>query len=316
MPNTRDHGGGLDDAILKYGGNRTNWLDLSTGINPIPYPIPKVPNHFWHSLPDSQAQSALLSAARKFWKVPNGANIIASSGVSQLIAMLPSLLPVNCVEIIGPTYNEHAAAFQSSGWTVGQTGSVRVIVHPNNPDGNQHVISKQDAKNTDLMIIDESFCDVTPDETLINLTDQNNVIVLKGLGKFWGLAGLRLGFAVAAPELIKKITDRIGPWAISGPAQFIGQAALTDNSWIFKTRSRLREDSLRLDNLMIEYGNKPLGGTDLFRLYEVKNATKTQNTLAKKFIWTRIFPYSRNWLRLGIPGTEAQWAQLINALEA
>ena len=251
MPNTRDHGGGLDDAILKYGGNRTNWLDLSTGINPIPYPIPKVPNHFWHSLPDSQAQSALLSAARKFWKVPNGANIIASSGVSQLIAMLPSLLPVNCVEIIGPTYNEHAAAFQSSGWTVGQTGSVRVIVHPNNPDGNQHVISKQDAKNTDLMIIDESFCDVTPDETLINLTDQNNVIVLKGLGKFWGLAGLRLGFAVAAPELIKKITDRVGPWAISGPAQFIGQAALTDNSWIIKTRSRLREDSLRLDNLMI-----------------------------------------------------------------
>lgn len=316
MPNTRDHGGGLDDAILKYGGNRTNWLDLSTGINPIPYPIPKVPNHFWHSLPDSQAQSALLSAARKFWKVPNGANIIASSGVSQLIAMLPSLLPVNCVEIIGPTYNEHAAAFQSSGWTVGQTGSVRVIVHPNNPDGNQHVISKQDAKNTDLMIIDESFCDVTPDETLINLTDQNNVIVLKGLGKFWGLAGLRLGFAVAAPELIKKITDRVGPWAISGPAQFIGQAALTDNSWIIKTRSRLRENSLRLDNLMIEYGNKPLGGTDLFRLYEVKNATKIQNTLAKKFIWTRIFPYSRNWLRLGIPGTEAQWAQLINALEA
>jgi len=316
MPNTRDHGGGLDDAILKYGGNRTNWLDLSTGINPIPYPIPKVPNHFWHSLPDSQAQSALLSAARKFWKVPNGANIIASSGVSQLIAMLPSLLPVNCVEIIGPTYNEHAAAFQSSGWTVGQTGSVRVIVHPNNPDGNQHVISKQDAKNTDLMIIDESFCDVTPDETLINLTDQNNVIVLKGLGKFWGLAGLRLGFAVAAPELIKKITDRVGPWAISGPAQFIGQAALTDNSWIIKTRSRLREDSLRLDNLMIEYGNKPLGGTDLFRLYEVKNATKTQNTLAKKFIWTRIFPYSTNWLRLGIPGTEAQWTQLINALEA
>ena len=316
MPNTRDHGGGLDDAILKYGGNRTNWLDLSTGINPIPYPIPKVPNHFWHSLPDSQAQSALLSAARKFWKVPNGANIIASSGVSQLIAMLPSLLPVNCVEIIDPTYNEHAAAFQSSGWTVGQTGSVRVIVHPNNPDGNQHVISKQDAKNTDLMIIDESFCDVTPDETLINLTDQNNVIVLKGLGKFWGLAGLRLGFAVAAPELIKKITDRVGPWAISGPAQFIGQAALTDNSWIIKTRSRLREDSLRLDNLMIEYGNKPLGGTDLFRLYEVKNATKIQNTLAKKFIWTRIFPYSRNWLRLGIPGTEAQWAQLINALEA
>ena len=316
MPNTRDHGGGLDDAILKYGGNRTNWLDLSTGINPIPYPIPKVPNHFWHSLPDSQAQSALLSAARKFWKVPNGANIIASSGVSQLIAMLPSLLPVNCVEIIGPTYNEHAAAFQSSGWTVGQTGSVRVIVHPNNPDGNQHVISKQDAKNTDLMIIDESFCDVTPDETLINLTDQNNVIVLKGLGKFWGLAGLRLGFAVAAPELIKKITDRVGPWAISGPAQFIGQAALTDNSWIIKTRSRLREDSLRLDNLMIEYGNKPLGGTDLFRLYEVKNATKIQNTLAKKFIWTRIFPYSRNWLRLGIPGTEAQWAKLLNALEA
>ena len=316
MPNTRDHGGGLDDAILKYGGRRINWLDLSTGINPIPYPIPKVPNHFWHSLPDRQAQSALLSAARKFWKVPNGADIIASSGVSQLIAVLPSLLPVNCVEIIGPTYNEHAAAFRSAGWTVGETGNVRVIVHPNNPDGNHHLISTQDVKDTDLIIIDESFCDVTPDATLINLTTQNNVIVLKGLGKFWGLAGLRLGFAVAAPELIKKITDRVGPWAISGPAQFIGQAALTDNSWIIKTRSHLRENSLRLDNLMMKYGNKPLGGTDLFRLYEVENATKAQNALAKNFIWTRIFPYSNNWLRLGIPGTEAQWAKLLNALEA
>lgn len=316
MSNQRDHGGGLDAAIQQFGGTRRDWLDLSTGINPIAYPIPEIPAHFWQSLPDSKAQSNVLNAARAFWQVPETANIIAASGVSQLIAMIPSLLPTGRVEIIAPTYNEHAAAFRADGWHVGDTGNVRVIVHPNNPDGRLHNVRDQDIENADLIIIDESFCDVTPDHSLIELATLPNVLVLKGLGKFWGLAGLRLGFAIGTPDLVNRITEKIGPWAISGPAQHIGHSALSDKDWANQTRARLSHDSARLDQLMISSGAGLVGGTDLFRLYDVGDASKIQNKLAKRFVWTRIFPYSNNWIRLGLPGTKAQWTQLSNALEA
>jgi cobalamin biosynthetic protein CobC len=316
MSNTRDHGGGLDAAVAQFGGTRDDWLDLSTGINAIPYPIPDIPDNFWHALPDSHAQNTLLNAARGFWNVPATANIIATSGVSQLIAMIPSLLPSNRVEIIGPTYNEHAAAFVADGWNVGETGNVRVVVHPNNPDGRLHQITTQETQDTDLTIIDESFCEVTPTETLIELAREPNVIILKGLGKFWGLAGLRLGFAIGAPELIRKLTDRIGPWAISGPAQFIGNAALRDQSWAKDTRKRLKADTARLDNLMAQHGAEIIGGTHLFRLYDTDNAVDFQHRLAKQFVWTRVFPYSSKWLRLGLPGTDAQWDHFSRALEA
>jgi cobalamin biosynthetic protein CobC len=315
MTQKRDHGGGLDAAIATYGGTRNEWLDLSTGINPIPYPLPKTPDHFWQTLPDSTAQSALLNAARELWGVPDTADIIATSGVSQLIAMIPHLLPAGHVEIIGPTYNEHAAAFRANGWNVGETGTVRTVVHPNNPDGRIHNITVADVQKTALTIIDESFCDVMPAQTLIALTKQPNVIVLKGLGKFWGLAGMRLGFAIASPELIQRITEFVGPWAISGPAQFIGQTALADTKWIGQTRQRLADDAKRLDDLMSGQGAKSLGGTDLFRLYDVANAQNSQQSLAQNRVWSRRFPYSKTWLRLGLPGTDAHWTQLNYALD-
>ena len=315
MSDVRDHGGGLDIAIKEYGNVRNNWIDLSTGINPDHYSIPKIPNYFWNTLPDSEAQNSMLKTARLFWNVPKNANIIASSGVSQLIAIMPNLLPAGKVEIISPTYNEHAAAFKSNGWKVGSNGNVRILVNPNNPNGKHHPITEEDSNNYDLIIIDESFCDVTPEKSLIHLTKQKNVIVLKGLGKFWGLAGLRLGFAIAAPELIESINKLIGPWAISGPAQFIGKAALSDINWISNTRLKLEVNSERLDQIMISHNIKPIGGTDLFRLFEVKDANRIQTKLAKSFIWTRIFPYSTNWLRLGIPKNDIEFERLSKALE-
>ena len=228
---------------------------------------------------------------------------------------MPNLLPANQVRIITPTYNEHAAAFRSNGWEVGDTGNVQVIVNPNNPDGIYHQITEEDAKDFELIIIDESFCDISPDKSLIHLAKKDNVIILKGLGKFWGLAGLRLGFAIAAPKLIESIINHVGPWAISGPAQFIGKAALSDSHWIDNTRIRLKKDSTRLDQLVSSKNIKAIGGTDLFRLYEVKNAHKIQDKLAQSFIWSRIFPYSENWLRLGIPGNQSEWIRLAKALE-
>jgi cobalamin biosynthetic protein CobC len=315
MTQSRDHGGGLDAAISQFGGTRPQWLDLSTGINPIPYPIPEIPSHYWQCLPDAAAQSTLLHTAREFWNVPKEANIIAASGVSQLIAMIPNLNTIGSVEIIGPTYNEHAAAFNAAGWQVGSIGDTRVVVHPNNPDGRIHKITTKDTAKTNLTIIDESFCDVTPHQTLISLASQPNVIILKGLGKFWGLAGMRLGFAIASPQLVQQMTDRIGPWAVSGPAQFIGATALSDQTWAIETRLRLARDAKRLDTLLAKHGHMPLGGTNLFRLFDTKDANSLQTHLAQKYIWSRAFPYSKSWLRLGLPGSQNEWDHLTHALE-
>lgn len=316
MTQKRDHGGGLDHAIKEYGGTRTDWLDLSTGINPISYPIPEIPNDFWHALPDTHAHDNLINAARNFWHVDDSVEILPSSGVSQLICMLPKLTSPSSVKIYKPTYNEHEAAFKNAGWNTAGDGGATVLVHPNNPDGRLFDPRDINLNESKLTIIDESFCDVTPENTLVDLAKNDGVIVLKGLGKFWGLAGLRLGFAIAKPETIEQLAQMIGPWAISGPAQFIGAKALQDFEWATKTRGRLANDATKLDELMMQSGHSVVGGTNLFRLYDVADANLLQFKMAKHMVWSRRFPYSKTWVRFGLPGTPLEWDKFINALEA
>lgn len=309
MKATRDHGGGLDAAAARWGGARADWLDLSTGINRITFPLPDFAPGDWNDLPDSAAQNALLQVARRFWRVPEGAAILAAPGASSLIAQIPRLAPVGRVDIPAPTYNEHAAAFRAHGWDVGaQDATARVLVNPNNPDG--RIWTAADL-GTGLNVIDESFCDVAPKATLVDLAMREGVVVLKSFGKFWGLAGLRLGFAIARPDTIARLADALGPWAVSGPALRVGIAALGDPGWARATRARLALDAARLDAMV---GAKLVGGTDLFRLYDVGDAAAWQAARAKTHVWSRIFPYSAAWVRLGLPGSEAEWTHLERAL--
>jgi cobalamin biosynthesis protein CobC len=305
-----DHGGGIDAAIARYGGARAGWLDLSTGINPVPYPVPDLPEDAWTALPDAGAFDAIYAAARAFWQVPDGAGILAAPGASALIARIPSLAPPGRVEITAPTYNEHAAAFQAAGWVPGDDGA-RIIVHPNNPDG--RIWNADDLGDHSLTVIDESFCDVMPGASLVHLATRPGVVVLKSFGKFWGLAGMRLGFAIAAPETIARLAAMLGPWAVSGPALVTGAAALRDPAWAETTRARLAEGAAKLDEIMMAAGAKGACGTDLFRLYEVDNAARWQERLARAHIWSRVFPYSETCLRLGLPGPGA-WDRLKAAL--
>ena len=304
----RDHGGGLDAAIRRYGGSRADWLDLSTGINPVPYPLPQFTAQDWTALPDHAAQHRLQAAARAFWQVPEDAAILAAPGASALIARIPALAAPGRVRIDPPTYNEHAASFAAHGWHVVENGQAqaRVLVHPNNPDGRLWQGADADAP---LTVIDESFCDICPDRSLIALADHPGRIVLKSFGKFWGLAGLRLGFAIGPHTLIARLADLTGPWAVSGPALRTGAVALEDTDWATATRIRLATDARRLDTLMTGRGAQVAGGTDLFRLYHVDNAGQWQARLAQAHIWSRIFPYSPHFLRLGLPPAEG-WARL------
>lgn len=306
-----DHGGGLDAAIAEYGGDRADWLDLSTGINPLSYPIPPIAAAAWQDLPDKSASDDLETAARTFWNIPTDAAVLAAPGASSLIARIPTLAPAATVHIHTPTYNEHAAAFAANGWQLTDQGpTAQVIVHPNNPDG--HLWSEADLTSK-FTIIDESFCDITPDQTLIRLATRPGTIILKSFGKFWGLAGLRLGFAIGDPKLIAKLKQSLGPWPVSGPAQTIATAALTDTDWATQTRTRLDADATRLDALTAAKGATLAGGTPLFRLYQTDNAKDWQHHLATHKIWSRTFPYSDTWLRLGLPHPD-RWSQLQTAL--
>lgn len=336
----RDHGGGLDAAIALHGGARADWLDLSTGINPVPYPIGDIDPQSWTALPDQLAQERLTTAARAFWQVPEEAEIIAAPGASALIALMPELvksgLPHDSrVHIKGPTYNEHAAAFTAHDFEVTQgPASVHVHVHPNNPDGTLYDGAHTGAA---LTIIDESFCDTDPQASHIARSGAPGTVILKSFGKFWGLAGLRLGFAIAHPKVIwpeteftfeiglirrqrqtqilrgVSLPDLLGPWPVAGPALEIGARALADHGWADATRKRLASDAEALDELMQARDAVPIGGTTLFRLYEVDNAAAWQARLAHGKIWSRIFPYNDRWLRLGLPAPD-RWDQLSAAL--
>ncbi len=311
MTITRDHGGDIDAAIARFGGTRGDWLDLSTGINPVPYPVGSIEPDAWNALPDRAAMDALETAARGFWNAPESAALIAAPGASALIARLPQARPASTVFIPTPTYNEHAAAFAAQGWTLSETNATaQVIVHPNNPNGRLWQASDISAPFT---IIDESFCDVTPDRSLIGLSTRPGTVILKSFGKFWGLAGLRLGFAIGDAAIIGNLTDSLGPWPVSGPALQIGTMALTDPTWASETRARLVADTARLDRMMTRRGAVLVGGTTLFRTYQVSDAAGWQTRLARHHIWTRVFPYSQSWLRLGLPHPD-RWDQLDSAL--
>jgi cobalamin biosynthetic protein CobC len=164
-----------------------------------------------------------------------------------------------------------------------------------------------------LTVLDESFCDVAPDKSHISHAGQKGTLILKSFGKFWGLAGLRLGFAIGDPALIDKLRETLGPWQISGPALETGIAALRDPDWAIATRARVRRDATHLDALMANAGARNLAGTGLFQLYHVNDAAAWQRRLAHHKILSRIFPYSPHWLRLGLPAPD-RWHQLENAL--
>lgn len=314
MPEKKlNHGGNLDHHISLYGGLKSNWIDLSTGINQSSYPIPDIPKSIWEKLPDKSQVEEFERSARKFWKVPNNAEIICASGTSMIISALPGIFEKGNVDIHEPSYNEYEAAFTRNGWNIGNRDlNARILINPNNPDGKiWH--SDKILNNGKLTIIDESFCDLTPRNSLITHSNTPGVIILKSFGKFWGLAGLRFGCAIGLPETLKDLKDMLGPWPASGPALLIANNALANDSWAENTIKRLDNDMRSLDSILTQNGLKVIGGTSLFRLIFAPNASKLKNDLCKNKILTRTFSYSKHYLRIGIPSRDAHWKRVDDA---
>lgn len=316
----RDHGGNIAEATARFGGRAADWLDLSTGINPVPYPVADIPAEAWTRLPEPAAFSAAEAAARAAYRVPAAAAVVAGAGASALIQALPRLLPAGTVAIPGPTYNEHAAAFRAAGWRVverpGPGTSAAVIVNPNNPDGRRWEPGEIAlmAEALSLLVVDESFMDPTPALSAVPQAGRGALLVLRSFGKFYGLAGARLGFAVTAPDKARQLTALLGPWAVSGPALALGARALADRDWADATRARLADDCARLVALGTAAGWQVVGEAGLFATFETDDAAEAQARLAHAQIWSRTFPWSERWLRLGLPGDAAGWRRLEQAL--
>lgn len=321
QPKPRDHGGNLAEAVFRHGGDAADWLDLSTGINPVAYAVPRMAAEAWTRLPEAGALAGLTHAAARAYEVAPEAKVVAAPGASALIRLMPRLATPARVAIPGPTYNEHAAAFAAAGWEVtdrpGPGVTAAVIVNPNNPDGRlwtrAELLVMADAM--DLLVVDESFMDPDPAESVAPDAGAEGLVVLRSFGKFYGLAGLRLGFAITGPVTAARIADALGPWAVSGPAITVGCAALSDMDWTERTRARLAADAARLRTAAARAGWQPVGGTALFQTFETGDARAAQQALARHRIWTRIFPYAPGWIRLGLPAP-ADWPRVEAALAA
>jgi cobalamin biosynthetic protein CobC len=322
------HGGNLGAARRLFPDAPEPWIDLSTGINPIPYPIGEIPADAWTRLPQAGDLAALEDAAHAAYGAGPAANIVAAPGTQAIIQWLPRICPAPRVGILGHTYGEHAECWRAAGAKVVEAHSlsdfadcdVGVVVNPNNPDGK--LIAPEElvltaravAARSGLLVVDEAFMDVMPAGSSMVPALPAGAVVLRSFGKAYGLAGLRLGFAVAIGGVAEKLRTAMGPWAVSGPALAVGRRALADRDWLAAATARLVEESRRLDHLLTEAGFTLVGGTPLFRLAEREDAAMWFRKLGLAGILTRPFPGRPSVLRFGIPSDNSGWARLGTAL--
>ena len=306
------------------------WLDLSTGVNPWSWPIPvHLPADIWQRLPSRADEEALIAAAREAYAIPAGAGIVAAAGTQSLIQWLPQLASDGPVAIVEPTYNEHAPAWRMAGHDVIARADLDdlppvvrhvVVVNPNNPDG--RVISRAALTHIAALVkerggwlvVDEAFADVEPETSVIKLCADWPIVVLRSFGKFYGLAGLRLGFAVAPPEIERQIALALGPWACSGPALTIGAAALRDREWAHRARLAIQRQARKLDHVLAGAGFTIVGGTGLFRLARRADTSKVHASLSARHIWCRRFDWADDLLRFGLPRDDRDLERLAAAL--
>lgn len=325
------HGGALDEARRLYPCAPEPWIDLSTGVNTIPYPAPDIPAEAWARLPSASEDFELREIAAARYGAVDPVQITAAPGTQALIQILPRLVGQARVAILGPTYAEHGASWRREGHHVYEVetlakaldgATIIVAVNPNNPTG--RVIPAEElrwaARALDrrggLLVVDEAFMDVIePCQSVIPALPPSTV-VLRSFGKSYGLAGVRLGFAATERKIAERLRDLLGPWAVSGPAIFIGRAALADSAWLAEARLRLGGDAERLDAMLISAGCEVLGGTPLFRLAAHAFAQALADKLGENGILVRRFSEEQTWLRFGIPCGKAAWRRLQEALTA
>ena len=324
-----EHGGGLFAASRLFGGAPSDWLDLSTGVNPAPAALPAIPLHVWNRLPDDDLMTEACAAAARYFGLPPGETPLAAPGSQSVIQRL-GLLGQGKVAILRPTYAEYERSFVNSGNPVefapsldALAGDERfvVVVNPNNPDGRTYEPRQLETLATNLasrdgcLIVDEAFCDLTPELSMAPYASiKDGVVVIRSFGKFFGLAGLRLGFVIAQRSVLDRFREAFGPWAVSGPALAIAAAVYSDAELCSRIRSDIRELRVKLGETLNVCGLEIVGGTDLFVLVRRRDAHRLFESLCRRHILVRKFDYEPEWLRFGLPRNEAERRRLHSAL--
>jgi cobalamin biosynthesis protein CobC len=321
-----EHGGNLQQAAVKYNRPLADWLDLSTGINPQHYPIPALAAELFQRLP-STGDDGLLAAAQAYYGTQS---LIACAGSQAALQVLPTLRSRCRVAMPRTMYQEHAHAWQRAGHEVQffdqQPDSntlndvdVLLVCNPNNPTGHLYATDTLLAWNAQLsarggwLVVDEAFMDTTPQYSLASHPGKAGLWVLRSLGKFFGLAGLRVGFLLGEATALPQIESLLGPWTITGPSRYIARMALEDRDWQQQMREQLPAQSAQLSQLLSGVGLDPICCTDLFQYVQHPNARQLQQALAKEGVWTRHFQEPQA-LRFGLPPM-TDWSRLEQALK-
>lgn len=342
------HGGGITEAAARFGGRLEDWLDLSTGINPCPVAVPQVPERAWHRLPDRQTVDDARQAAARYYRT-NGVLPLPVPGTQSVIQLLPRLMQFQQtyeavlrpglhgsvkpsanrrVAIFGPTYGEYARVLSAAGFAVDRVEDVDgvgaehglvVIVNPNNPTGRAFApaellaIAARQKAHGGLLLVDEAFGDLQPELSVAgHVRSEGNLIVFRSFGKFFGLAGLRLGFVVATEPVLQSFADWLGPWAVSGPALTISKALMQGDTKAIA--AGILERHAGLGAALDGAGLTRIGGTGLFVLVEHARAALLQERLCEAHILTRKFDYAPTWLRIGLAPDAAGDRRLADAL--
>lgn len=320
-----EHGGKLRDAARQYG--RADWIDLSTGINPHGYPAPALAADAWHRLPEQDP--ALVAAACAYYGAPS---LLPVAGTQAAIQALPRLRAPSRVTVSHPSYAEHAHAWGQHGHalrlasydaleTTIDSSDVVVIVNPNNPTGATIAPECLLAWAARLgarggwLVVDEAFGDTDPALSVTSFAGQPGLIVLRSIGKFFGLAGLRLGFVGADAATLRSLADLLGPWAVSGPAQAVALQALGDTAWQQTSFERLHAAGGRMRALLAAHGIEA-AGSPLFHWWPEAQPEAFHTHMARHGIWCRLFREAGRGIRVGLPPGEAQWQRLEQALQA
>lgn len=324
-----DHGGSLGRARALFPHAPQPFVDLSTGINPHSYPFFELPATALSRLPEAARVRDLADVAASAYGAPSAANVVAAPGTQILLPRVASLVSPGKALVLGPTYAEHQRAAAIAGHAVTEIddfealagADLAIVVNPNNPDGRiverkkLLALAERLRARGGLLVVDEAFMDVGPlGESLDGDVEHGGIVVLRSFGKFFGLAGLRLGFALADALTVERLEAQFGPWAVAGPALEYGIRALADSGWQAEMRRRLARDAARLDALFGRFGVAVAGGTTLFRYIRLADAAGLFSVLGERGILLRHFSGRPEVLRAGLPGEGEEWQRLESAL--
>mgnify|MGYP000087671823 CR=1 FL=1 len=321
-----EHGGQLIKMAEQYSIGSHDWLDLSTGINPHGWPVPaELPASLWSQLPEDD--DGLIPAAHAYYQTDS---LLAVAGSQAAIQALPQCRAHSRVGVLSLAYAEHQHAWKQAGHDIIvldpstidkrlHTVDVLIIINPNNPTGQRFsreqllTWHQKIARRGGWLIVDEAFIDATPQHSLSSEPAQIGLIILRSLGKFFGLAGLRVGFVLADSALLRQLAEYLGPWPIASPSRYIAHLALADKQWQATTRQSLQQDAQKLHAILAAAGFKQSHGCALFQWVETEQADKIHQQLASQGIYTRLFEQPKS-LRFGLAKTPQDWQRLSIAL--